>query len=174
MTENKTIATIPAKALKELHRWNASGRDGELKPSLKSVFYQNGYMCATDSYRAARVWVGEHDELKGAVLDLETFDRMTARDSVVILESDGARIGKAFIPYDVDLKPIGTFSRIFKGNDERDDAMTITPAYLDDLTKLAKSVKDARLEIGIRGQKLVATIEANGFKAEALVMGIRR
>lgn len=174
MTENKTIATIPAKALKELHRWNASGTTANSKPSLKSVFYQSGYMCATDSFRAARVWVGEHEELEGAVLDIETFDRMTAKDSVVNLECDGARIGKAFIPYDPDIKPIQAFSRIFETHDKCEEAMTINPAYLEDLTKLAKSVKDSQLEISICGSKLKATIKADGFKAEALVMGIRK
>lgn len=173
MNDN-TIATVPAKTLKELSRWCSSGAGAKRRPALATVFYEGGWLYATDSYRIARVHVGEHPELDGAVLDPETFDRMTARDAAAVLESDGVRLGRTLIPYDRDREGIANAKRLF--GKRRDDSVdvNINPLYLADLAKLARAMGCEAVNAWGDKHELHARMEAGGLVAEAIIMPIRR
>ena len=175
MTENNTIATVPAKVLKELSRWCSRGARAKALRDQESVFYLEGWLYATDSYRIARVHVGEHPELDGAVIDPETFDRMTAKDKDAALEAGGVRLGKALIPYATDRKPIGAAAKLF--GDRRDDTfdMDFNPAFVADLAKLASATGSKSMGIFSDGGRMRARVLAPGDLAvDALIMPIRR
>ena len=174
MTENNTIATVPAKALKELNRWCLSGADARRRPGLAAVFYEDGWLYATDAFRIARIRIGEHAELDGAVLDPETFDRMTARDAAAVLESDGVRLGRTLIPYDRDREGIANAKRLF--GKRRDDSVdvNINPLYLADLAKLARAMGCEAVNAWGDKHELHARMEAGGLVAEAIIMPVRR
>lgn len=174
MTENNIIATVPAKALKELNRWCLSGADARRRPGLAAVFYEDGWLYATDSFRIARIHIGEHAELDGAVLDPETFDRMTAKDADAALEPDGVRLGKALIPYDRDRRGVPSAARLF--GKRRDDSfdVNINPIYMADLAKLARAMGCAAVNSWSHKGELHARMEAGGLVAEAIIMPVRR
>lgn len=173
MNDN-TIATIPAKALKELSHWCASSAQAKRRPALATVFYEDGWLYATDSYRIARVHIGKHEELDGTAIDPETFDRMTAKDDAACLETDGVRLGKTLIPYDRDRSGIPSAGNLFGGHEGGTFDVNINPAYLADLAKLARAMGCKAVSAWSYKDQLRARLASGDLEAEAIIMPVHR
>lgn len=171
-TAAKTYA-VDAKILKAMSGWTSSDK---WRPALSRIWISGGALYATDSYRAVRLRIYEPVDLPdGTTIDPETFDRMTARDGLVFLTSDGVRMGKATIPYGEEIERVPDVQSVFdKKGDGKRDGYGFNPDFVADVCKMAKAAgKHARLVIDVSDMMRASVHGLRSGSVDMLVMPVR-
>lgn len=171
-TATKTYA-IDAKVLKAMSAWTSSDK---CRPALSRIWISGGALYATDSYRAVRLRIYEPIDLPdGTTIDPETFDRMTARDGLVFLTSDGVKMGRALIPYGEKLERVPGVESIFdKEDDGTHEGRGFNPDFVADVCKMAKAAgKHARLVVDVSDMMRASVHGLRSGSVDMLVMPVR-